>query len=187
MHKLSRTVKNAHNIFNTLTTFHYFIYQYASYFSFIDSKFLITTGYETVYTGKSEVIDLSVSGNYECPDWTEYPIYVQGATGGLLGTTPVVCGGGPPVTNKCYKMAGNKVYHIVSMTTERRFASSVTIDDRILWITGGLDDNNNLLSSSEFVQLDGSTKGPDLPIAIIEHAMININNDQIIIIGGLPE
>ena len=47
------------------------------------------TGYET----KSEAIDLSTSGNYQCSGWTDYPFEVYGATGGLLGSYPVVCGG----------------------------------------------------------------------------------------------
>ena len=57
----------------------------------------------------SEVIDLSVSGNYKCPDWVDNPIAVHGATGGLLGTTLVTCGGWP-FSNKCYKMKANIGY-----------------------------------------------------------------------------
>ena len=49
-------------------------------------------------TLKSEIIDLSELGNYNCPDWVDYPslgVYgVHGATGGLLKSAPVVCGGG---------------------------------------------------------------------------------------------
>ena len=42
---------------------------------------------------KSEIIDLSELGNYICPDWVDHPIRVYGATGGLLRSAPVVCGG----------------------------------------------------------------------------------------------
>ena len=43
---------------------------------------------------KSEIIDLSELGNYICPDWVDHPIGVYRATGGLLRSAPVVCGGG---------------------------------------------------------------------------------------------
>ena len=67
-----------------------------------DSKFLITTGSsftsgfkdKVELQDKSEIIDLSELGNYICPDWVDHPIRVYGATGGLLRSAPVVCGGG---------------------------------------------------------------------------------------------
>ena len=34
---------------------------------------------------KSEVLDLSLPGNYECFKWLDYPISVQGAVGGFIG------------------------------------------------------------------------------------------------------
>ena len=33
----------------------------------------------------SEVLDLSLPGNYECFEWLDYPISVQGAVGGFIG------------------------------------------------------------------------------------------------------
>ena len=62
------------------------------------SKFLVTSGScendWDCWTHKSEVIDLSNSGSYMCPDWVDYPDYIHGATGGLIGNKAVVCGGG---------------------------------------------------------------------------------------------
>ena len=57
-----------------------------------DSKFLITTGVEdgvnwedkstddvwhTDHKPRSEIIDMSESGNYICHDWVDYPIAVH--------------------------------------------------------------------------------------------------------------
>ena len=39
------------------------------------------------------MIDLSILGNYHCFDWTKTPILKHAATGGLLGTIAIVCGG----------------------------------------------------------------------------------------------
>ena len=122
------------------------------------------------------MIDLSELGNYQCFDWVDYPIPVYGATGGLLGSNPVVCGGWP-YTDECYKISAKKADLVVKMTTKRGNVASVTINGTLLWITGGADASNNYLSSTEFIHLeDGTMPGPDLPIAVYGHAMINIRN-----------
>ena len=151
-------------------------------FSFTVSKFLITTGWGggKIVT-KSEIIDLSELGNYQCPDWVDYPIEVDGATGGLLGTIPIICSGEYPVTDECYKITAKEAVLVVKMTTKRWGAASVTINSTSLWITGG----SGGFSSTEFIHLeDGTMPGPDLPIAVYGHAMINIRNDLTMIIGG---
>ena len=56
------------------------------------SKFLITTGQPNFQAVKSEIIDLSNSGNQQCPDWVDYPISVYEATGALIGEKAVICG-----------------------------------------------------------------------------------------------
>ena len=48
-----------------------------------------------------------------------------------------------------------------SVTTARKSAASVTKNDSVLWITGGMDENFNRLSSSEFVLF--STNNPGSP------------------------
>ena len=131
-------------------------------FSFAVSKFLIITGERKYYdfVTKSEILDLSVSGNYQCPDWIDYPISVSQTTGGLLGKNPVVCGG-HPVDDQCYSITSNAVDFLGHLQTARNGAASVTINSSVLWITGGGTPSK---ASSEFVLFDGSIlTGPDLP------------------------
>ena len=78
------------------------------------------------------------------------------------------------------------------MSTERRLAASVPINDTYLWITGGSTFSHGgvgyseYLSSSEFLNFEGTTmQGPKLPIALNWHAMINIKNDFSMIVGGM--
>ena len=54
-------------------------------------------------TAPVEVIDLSSSAK-TCQNFTQYPLYVKGAVGGLVdGQTPMVCGGqASSTTNLCY-------------------------------------------------------------------------------------
>ena len=163
------------------------------------SRFLITTGKSSISETKSDIIDLSVSDKYQCSDWVDLgastldlPMDNFGATGGLLGKTLVFCGG----TNidKCYKINSKNVEIFAQMSTTRLYASSVTINDSILWITGGLGIDFQIQTdfvSSEFVLMNGSViLGPNLPmqntteIELYSHAMVNINNVLTMVIGG---
>ena len=133
------------------------------FFSLTVSKFLITTGYGDVT--KSEIIDFSEVGKYQCSNWIDYPIDVEHTTGGLLGTNIVVCGGDYPIgttandasiaTDECYKITSKQTVKFGQMNTQRYSAASVTINSNTLWVTGGWDGNNRF-SSTEFVYLNGA-------------------------------
>ena len=154
--------------------------------TFLVSKFLIATGDDGSYSETIEIIDLSISGNYQCPDWVDYPIAVYGTVGGLLEGIPIICGGKniAYTTDKCYKITAKNNEHVFTMSTVRSNAAFVTINDSKLWITGGADHSKNVLSSSEFIQLNGTMPGPELPIPLAGHTMVNIDNDLTIVIGG---
>ena len=79
---------------------------------------------------------------------------VRGATGGLIGTSVVICGGRPK-TDNCYVINGKQAGFLGKMTTKRSYAASVIINSKLLWITGGLV-GGNILASSEFVSLEGT-------------------------------
>ena len=132
------------------------------------------------------MIDLSISGNYQCPLWVNLPIAIHGAIGGLLDGIPIICGGTnlAYTSNKCYKITSKKSYQNVTMSTLRSNAAGVVINGSTLWITGGKDHNANALLSSEFIYLNGTKEGPKLPIPLVGHTMINIDNDLTIVMGG---
>ena len=150
------------------------------------SKFLIATGDDGSYSETIEIIDLSISGNYQCPFWVNYPIAIHGAIGGLLEGIPVICGGTnlAYTSNICYKIKSKKTYEIVAMSTTRSNAAGVVINGSTLWITGGKDHNANVFWSSEFIQLNETMPGPNLPIPLVGHTMVNIDNDLTMFIGG---
>ena len=156
-------------------------------FTFPVSKFLIVSGrIGGAYDETMEMIDLSISGHYQCPNWVNYPTPILGAIGGLLEGIPIICGGFnyAYTSNKCYKIESKMSYEIVEMSTTRSNAAGVVINGSTLWITGGKDHNANALSSSEFIQLNGTMPGPNLPIPLAGHTMVNIDNDLTMFIGG---
>ena len=112
-------------------------------FFFLVSKFLITTGWHGHNPMRiSEVIDLSVSGNYKCPDWVDNPIAVHGATGGLLGTTLITCGGWP-FSNKCYKMKANIGYSRFPPKNYKNYNAQSTLIEK------EYDDSNWIFTSKK--------------------------------------
>ena len=70
------------------------------------------------------------------------------------------------------------------MSAKRIYAASLVIDKKKLWITGGWSSDTGLLASSEYITLEGSEPGPELPIAIDLHALVVIDNTLAMLIGG---
>ncbi len=166
------------------------------------TSFLIATGQPANMSRTSEVVDF-------WDQWREiivhenYPEPVHSATGGLLNkTTPVICGGGinnwPPFSSLCYTLteppdpAANDTdlpedpEPVAVMSQARWGAASIVIHDgNTLWVTGGTNGRNDL-SSTEFITLtDGSGPGPDLPVPVRSHCLVELDADRIMLIGGV--
>ena len=105
------------------------------------TKILIATG---INDGKAvstvEIIDMSLDDDDQCFNWADYPLALQGATGGLLGKTPVICGGkslqGQDI-NECYSFNGETSKFVTKMSKSRGGGASIVLNETILWITGG--------------------------------------------------
>ena len=104
----------------------------------------------------SEVIDMT-NENYTCKNFAHLPVNVSRATGGVLGTNVIVCGGQffdfkkpqsdmflpirPTIVEDCYKI-NQEIHHqeeailFVKMKEKRSGASSIVYNNK-LWITGG--------------------------------------------------
>ena len=147
---------------------------------------MITTGWnENGYPRDSKVLDLSIKDGSNCQDWAEFPKDVVAATGGVIQDVVVICGGGDANTefNECYSLNGNAATLITHMSAKRQYAASLVIDKTKLWITGGvyLDDN---LASSEYITLEGTEPGPELPTTIDSHALVAVDDTLSMLIGG---
>ena len=99
----------------------------------------------------SEVIDMT-NENYTCNNFAHLPVNVSRATGGVLGTNVIVCGGEffdltkpqsdmflpikPIIVEDCYMINHEEAVLFVKMKEKRSSASSIVYDNK-LWITGG--------------------------------------------------
>ena len=156
---------------------------------FTVTKFLITTGFNSDgYQRTSEMIDLAIKSDSGCKNWAEFPKDVDSATGGVIKETVVICGGGNIDTgesfDECYSLNGKGATLIAHMSAKRKHAASLVINGASLWITGGHSTDTGYLVSSEYIRLEGSIPGPDMPIPVDLHALAAINKTCSLLIGG---
>merc|ERR1712223_120636 len=108
------------------------------------------------FVGKTEARGIGTTTTICQNDYT-YPtnISVSDASGAVVDGTIVVCGGGYPTTKQCYSFGHDKKWKAINpMTTPRRYAASIPINNT-LWVGGGLVDVDNRYKSTELVYLDG--------------------------------
>ena len=110
-----------------------------------------------------------------------------GATGGLLGSTPLICGG---ITNgissdTCYTLDKDKATDAAKLSVKRAHSTSIILNSTHLWISGGIDKEAELIhSSSELVNIESTYPGPNLPNPLFMHAMISLEGNLTMVIGG---
>jgi hypothetical protein len=156
-------------------------------------KLLVTTGYN-VGSKKTEVFDL-MNTTKSCKPLADYPLdTVQLAAGGLLNNSiPLICGGRGPTVNldDCFvagKLSSSKSPPVKLSQWRVRAAGSV-FNGSTLWLTGGYIASNHYSTpeskSTEFIDMNGSRPGPDLPMPLRMHCVVSVNETTAIVIGGM--
>ena len=126
-----------------------------------------------------------------CYNWPNLPISLEGATGGLIRDTVIICGGGIGwnlqhmnfYVDECYSLTSEKATLVTHMSVGRIGAASIVFKNNALWVTGGTN-HNGLLASTEYITMTKTMPGPDLPMALDSHAMVAINSTCSMVIGG---
>lgn len=115
---------------------------------------------------------------------------VTDATGGLINNTPLICGGfsfTSSSSDTCYSLKENDVTATAQMLANRTYAASIVHNEHFLWITGGDMGLSLIHSSSEFIEAgkNNSVAGTNLPRPLTWHAMVAVEKDLTMVIGGL--
>ena len=103
----------------------------------------------------------------------------------MIGNTPVVCGGG--FTDECYSMTQRTATLITKMSVKRRDAASIVLNETVLWVSGGMESWDVTHGTSDYVTLNSSSPGPDLPFPLDSHKMISINTTHTMMVGGIND
>jgi hypothetical protein len=154
------------------------------------TKVLVTTGYGEG-SKKMEIIDLEDPTNICQPSFLgEYPIdEVYGASAGLLtNNNALICGGYSDGTweflDDCFAINENELTATAKLLQSRSNAASVVLKGTTLWLTGGYLEGIGPTKSTEFVELTNTTPGPDLPLAVLNHCLVSLNETTVLLIGG---
>ena len=144
-------------------------------------RYIVATGDgDPYYNGvKTEVVDLYDPSKSCILEDIPYRYY---SAGGMLGSTPVICGGSSsPLSHfdECLLYGTNNV---ITMNSKRHGLSSVALSDDRIWMLGGWD-GSNYLHSTEFITTTEAVNGPTLPEAVGYHCSVKFN-DLIYLVGG---
>jgi len=154
---------------------------------FLDSntsgtKVLVATG-GRFGAQNTEIVDLE-DASFNCAV-SQFPTKVDGATGGLVGDTPLICGGSN-FEKSCYSLKEDGDWKLDSnLNTARIFAANgkVIMSNKLV-IAGGL--NGNDLDTIEVVA--PNTRSETLPIrlpdAIRDSCIVPWDTNTFMIIGG---
>ena len=155
--------------------------------SLTETKQILITGDGDDQAPKMELLERNGSSTICQASSFKYPIDVNYASGALVGTTMVLCGGYGDDTyyDSCYRFdkQDNQWTFLSKMSTPRKASAAISIHNGV-WITGGDDEQRNDLSSTEFIFLNGTKKdGPSLPQPRSFHCLVQYKS-TIFLTGG---
>lgn len=139
--------------------------------------------------GLASMDQIRVDGEPELSDVVpDYPLSISEAVGGVLNDQILVCGGiTSPFTyhDDCYSLDSTRKEWVTrpSMKHVRIKAASVVINGT-LWVTGGQTDRE-WTATTEYLQDNEWIAGPPLPTPLLNHCMALLDNETVLISGGL--
>ncbi len=186
-------------------------YQFSFSFSTLDTKVLVINGYAGYdkRLADTEVLDL-INPDLKCQNLAPFAKGKWGATGALVNTSAVVCGGyDGDYSNECHTISKSNITFLTHLDTKRSGAASIAVNNT-LWVLGGYYGGS--LSSTEYVGIpsedywkckngtnititklcDGKkdcSEGEDeehcmMPLPLYGHTILEIEPNVYLLIGG---
>ena len=162
--------------------------------TFILDKYLVTTGHPYDSGKNPEVLDFSPSLNLSKSSIRKILTSAResrraGCVGAIFHKTQkiAICGGDNGYVFFPNSWIIGSSGQRVKMLESRSEASGVVLNQKLLWITGGYNNEKQVLHTSEFIHINDSEtpiQAPDMPFKAYGHCMVLINSKLIYIIGG---
>jgi hypothetical protein len=140
------------------------------------------------YTNEVEIIDLETSST-TCANAAKYPTAIESPVGCLKERShPLICGG-HPYNKDCFLLNDNGEWETFGLMNEvRRYAaisaSPYPTEESSFFVTGGLNELNNVTQSAELLKGNTWNVKPDMPDALHFHCMALLNSTTLIATGG---
>ena len=162
---------------------------------FLTAKLFVATGTNgeswDVILPTSEIIDLA-NNSTKCKPWSQLEIPVRGAVGGFIDDGILICGGSTDaknsrlLTNQCQHIKPHQSVITSTNISHPSIASSSIVYDNSLFISGGYNPYNPTnYDISEYISLTERQIGPTLPYGVADHCMIHLDDDIILLTGGI--
>ena len=150
---------------------------------------MVAAGYP--YSGICQVLDMN-SSSIACPNLPSYPTSITLSAGGIVGDSPIICGGLLPSgrVDTCYRFEKTtNSWKLHASLNFKRSHNSGAVVKGALFIGGGMQTNNDRsvsdIASTDFIYSDGTVEsGPDLPKAMHGHCMVTLPSGKVMILGG---
>jgi len=151
-------------------------------------KLMAVGGYTANSHNKVEVLDITEGGT-SCPAIANIPSASYGSVGIFINNQSMVCGGwnGEDYVADCvtYDAAENTWQSAGAMREARYAAAAVLLSDTQWWVTGGHDNSQNFLSSTElFTVGQGFSAYTNLPVALGYHNLVKVDDTHVMLLGG---
>ena len=152
---------------------------------------MLVTG-RTKGSQHAEILHMSKEESYFMQPRHTFPIQIYNAAFCQINQTIHLMGGNlkrsNEISNICWKFQKKRWKISSSLLVKRSGLRCMSLDEDAIWVTGGFDGVSHL-KSTEILQIgDGSLtkpeKGPNLPARMSHHAMVKLDRNNILIIGG---
>lgn len=152
---------------------------------------ILTTGYagsedDAENMGRM-VKALHLGDETETCSWKNNTALLVASTAGMVGDDIIICGGydesksSEHDSNICFEMGDEE--DKVTMAKKRTLASSLVYGGS-LWVTGGKNDADGTLKTTEWIKMGENAKaGPELPETMFGHCMTGINATHAMLIA----
>ena len=153
------------------------------------TKIIIIGGYDNDDSSLDsvEVVDLSSNVN-DCVGISNFPTTIRLGGGSFLNDKPRVCGGieDGDETENCreFDSDSNSWSSVESMVKARYSFGFSKIGSNQWFVTGGYNDDDGDLSSTEVWANNEFSIGPDLPFALARQCQVTLNSTHIFV-GGV--
>ena len=148
-------------------------------------------GHNYKYTNHAQVVDMK--SNNTCTNLKNYPINIKFASGGVIGGSPMICGGFGKASGESKEQSRDECYAYdklswawtlhANLNSERKHLSSSVINGA-LWVSGGMM-AGNVDGTTEYIHANGTVvAGPNLPVARYGHCSVPLHDGKVMIIGG---
>ena len=148
---------------------------------------MITTGWPYSNGAHTEVLDL-LNPTSNCAPGLEFPVEIQGATGGIVDETPIICGGWNGLTRikECFKLVDNNWQPAGMLETgQSDMGTGNVVIEKQLLLSGGYDGSR--LYQTSLLDTTSTLKLKDMPNGISDHCMVKLDQSKIMLIGGFDD